>query len=82
MAPQPVLNLRQIADNTVHDSVGIISSHGDIQKPTFATSSVLGNIGAPLRGMSDDEERTDEGLVIEGVEERRVFQGVEGFINT
>jgi hypothetical protein len=54
MTMRLVLNLRQVADHTIHGSVRTISSLGDIPEPVFATNSVLGNIGAPLRDVDDD----------------------------
>jgi hypothetical protein len=76
MTMRLVLNLRQVGSNTVHGSINTISSLGDMPEPAFATNSVLGNIGAPLGGIGD-EDMVDEERAIDDVEQREVVDNLE-----
>ncbi|TDL18648.1 hypothetical protein BD410DRAFT_830798 [Rickenella mellea] len=66
-----VLNLRRVS----HLQVGNASTIGTIREPVFATNSFLGNLGAPLRVGSDDDDGIEELCIddeTEVVEESRI----------
>ncbi|TDL19078.1 hypothetical protein BD410DRAFT_449538 [Rickenella mellea] len=76
-----VLNLRRVS--RLQD--GRASTHGDIgsiQGPVFATNSLLGNLGAPLRMGPDDDDDFGEVDVDDEVEfvERRGIADHNGII--
>ncbi|TDL18638.1 hypothetical protein BD410DRAFT_488951 [Rickenella mellea] len=63
-----VLNLRQVSHLQEGANAPTLGTFGTIEEPAFATNSLLGNLGAPLRvGQEDDDD--DEEIEVVGVED-------------
>ncbi|TDL16095.1 hypothetical protein BD410DRAFT_795727 [Rickenella mellea] len=65
-----VLNLRQVS-HVQEGNAPTLCAIGTIPEPTFATNSILGNIGAPLRVGAEDDYEIDE---IDGDDEGEVIE--------
>ncbi|TDL17364.1 hypothetical protein BD410DRAFT_843645 [Rickenella mellea] len=74
-----VLNLRQVS-RLQEGNAPTLNAIGTIQEPAFATNSLLGNLGAPLRMGPEDDDVIEEISVddeVAVVEERGIVDRSE-----